>query len=300
MSNADHEFGSVSTDLKLRLIDEYLGTFTKVLRRDFKHLWYIDAFAGTGQRTVKLLAREADMLHEAEEERLEQRRGSAKIAIEAKPEFDRLVFIDLKRKHYRALLDLKLEHPTRRIDVLRQDANAAIMEVIANHSFTSTRAVMFLDPYGMHVSWETLKAIQRTEAIDVWYFVSLEGLFRQASLDRSKITPKKRAAVTRMLGTADWETDWYAKLAPPDLFSRIDPAQERIADSQAIERYVGDRLATIFPKVLPPLRLKNRGGVGAFSLFFAVSNPKPEAFGLAARIAGHILNSGRSSHNRPR
>lgn len=300
-SSADHEFGSVSTDLKLQLIDEYLRAFTTALKPIFRELWYIDAFAGTGRRTVRIAAREANLLEDGADETVEQRRGSAQIAIDCQPAFNRLIFIDLKRTHARALNELKTKHETStlKIDVIREDANVAIKRIIEEHSFSGTRAVMFLDPYGMHLSWETLEAIAETGAIDVWYFVPLVGLFRQAAKDSKKITEKKRAAITRMLGTPGWERDWYRLRREPDMFGE-DPSAERVADVDAIEKYVMTRLQTIFSKVLPPLRLNNRGGVPAFSLFFAISNRKPKAIGLATRIADHILNSGRSSQRRLR
>lgn len=293
----DHKFGSVSTDLKLEVMDEYLRNFTKVLRPKFQNLWYIDAYAGTGRRTVKRLARDADLVDEGAAEELIQRRGSAQIAIDTDPPFTRLVFIDMKRSHYRALCELRDQYQSSglKIDVLRQDANEAVRDLIGGRSFAGTRVVMFLDPYGLSVTWDTLRLIARTQAIDVWYFVSLEGLFRQAAKDPAKITAKKRAAVTRMLGTTEWERDWYKERKQvPDLFGMFDEEAQRVADVDAIEAYVKKRLELVFPKVLPPLRLKNKGGVNAASLFFAISNPKPAAWGLAERIAGSILKNKRA------
>jgi len=43
----EHEFGGVSTDLKLSLVGAYLHEFTTALMGKFD-LCYIDAFAGTG------------------------------------------------------------------------------------------------------------------------------------------------------------------------------------------------------------------------------------------------------------
>lgn len=287
---ANHEFGSVSTDLKLQLLAGYLQAFTRALRPYFPQLWYVDGYAGTGRRTVKILARDADLLDEGAEEQLVQRAGSAQIAIDTAPPFNRLVFIDLNRRHVSALNRLKAQYETStlRIDVLRQDANEAIMQLIRSHTFGGTRVVMFLDPYGLGVSWETLQAIAATQAIDIWYFVSLEGLFRQAAHDPTKINDKKRAAITRMLGTAEWETAWYAERPEQDLFGRNDN-MERVADVEAMEAYVKKRLEVLFPKVLPPLRLKNKAGVNSAALFFAMSNPDPRAMGLASRIANHLL-----------
>lgn len=291
----NHEFGSVSTDLKLQVLRNYLSAFTTALRRQFGQLWYMDAYAGTGRRTVRILARDRGLLDEGAEEQLVQRKGSALIAMEAEPAFDRLVFIDLNRRHVAALeaLAAEPEHRHLNVQVLRQDANQAIMDLVHGQRFAGTRAVIFLDPYGLSVSWDTLRAVASTKAIDVWYFVSLEGLFRQAARDPSKITDKKRAAITRMLGTPDWEREWYSERRQEQgLFGLVDEEGERIADVDAIEAYVKKRLETLFPKVLPPLRLKNKSGVNSAALFFAISNPDGKAIGLATRIASSILKAG--------
>jgi three-Cys-motif partner protein len=69
--------------------------------------------------------------------------------------------------------------------------------------------VLFLDPYGMEVDWQTLKAIARTKAIDVWYLFSLSGLYRQATVKLSDVDDSKRTALNRILGSSTWEDDLY-------------------------------------------------------------------------------------------
>jgi three-Cys-motif partner protein len=159
---------------------------------------------------------------------------------------------------------------------------------------------MFLDPYGMAVPWETLELISQTRAIDVWYLVSLSGIFRQATRNWKAIDAGKRAAITRMLGTSDWETEWYQRSESLDLFGEIDDHHQRTADINCIEEFVGKRLRYIFPDVLPPLRLNDSRGIPIFALFFAISNPEPRAIGLARKIANHMIKTGRSSQTRPR
>lgn len=290
----DHEFGGLSTDLKLSVIENYLGAYTQALRGKFPNLWYIDAFAGTGYRTVKHAAVEGGILGEDTPEWVEQRRGSAVIALETEPAFDRLIFIERKPSHCAALKQLMAENPSRDITLDESDANASIRKNVAWDGWSSTRAVMFLDPYGLSVDWETIQAIAGTRAIDVWYLVSLEGLFRQATHKPEKLTEEKRSALTRMLGTPDWEAAWYAEEIVTDMFGERVMPKKRRADVTAMERFVHDRLATIFPKVLPPLRLLNSKSVPTFALFFAISNPEPKAIGLATKIAGHILNAARA------
>lgn len=272
-------------------MEDYLTAFTTALRPKFSELWYIDAFAGTGTRTVRHRAAEAVGFLPEIAERIEQKKGSARIALEVKPAFDRLIFMDTKRAHCQALQALANQFPNRKIEIVRQDANEAIRQELATKRWVGKRAVMFLDPYGMHVDWSTLELIRATEAIDVWYLVSLAGLFRQAAHDPQNLTDKKRAAITRMLGTAEWEEVWYQRSQTTDLLGAVDEIHQRIADVAAMEDFVGKRLASLFPKVLPPIRLRNSKRVPTFSLFLAISNPEPKAIGLATRIGNHILKS---------
>ncbi len=303
----DHAFGSDSTDLKLSVLEQYLKAYTTALRSQFRELWYIDAFAGTGNRTIVHEAVEAGIFADFVPPRVERKRGSARIALGIEPAFDRLVFIDLKKTHYEALCALKGEYPQRAIDVLRGDANQMIRESIARQSWAGVRAVMFLDPYGMHLEWSTLEAIRKTGAIDVWYLVSLEGLFRQAARDRSKLTDYKRAKINAMVGATDWEEEWYPSQSQGSLLDLLaeptassGPGDRRSADVNAIEAYFLRRLRSLFPMVASPLRLTNKSGVQTFSLFFAISNEHPKAMGLARRLASHILSSGKASQVRRR
>ena len=88
----DHQFGGVSTDLKLSIVEGYLKAFTTALRPRFRELVYIDAFAGTGERTVAHAAVEANLWDDYTPARIERLRGSAKIAIDIVPPFDQLLF----------------------------------------------------------------------------------------------------------------------------------------------------------------------------------------------------------------
>src|SRR5215203_1195118 len=49
----EHKFGGPQTDFKLDVLRQYLAFFTTVLKRQDFELWYIDGFAGTGQRLVE-------------------------------------------------------------------------------------------------------------------------------------------------------------------------------------------------------------------------------------------------------
>lgn len=295
----EHEFGGVSTDLKLSLVEGYLQAFTTALKGRFE-LWYIDAFAGTGERTVKHEKQDGGIGVEPIEARVERLKGSARIALETHPGFDRIVFIDANKRHVAALKQLAGDRLGKDVEVVRAKANEAVMTEIARKDWSGVRAVMFLDPYGMHVDWTTLQGIASTKAIDVWYLVSLSGLFRQATKNGRALSEQKRNAICRMLGTTEWEAEWYSDSKQVSLFSDSEPERFRVVSVADIEAYVRTRLRTIFPSVSAPLTLRNSQNVPMFSLFFAVSNPEPKAIGLATKIANHLLKTGSSSQVRLR
>src|SRR5437762_5994543 len=288
----DHEFGGQHTELKLSIVEKYLRAYSSALRNKFTQLWYIDAFAGTGKRTVKVEARGEDLFESEVPESVEQRRGSAQIAIDIEPPFHRLIFIESKPKYCKALRELAAEYPARDILVVEEDANLSIKALVGG-KWRSTRAVLFLDPYGMEVDWETLVAIAATEAIDLWFLFPLSGLYRQATRKSDRITEEKRAALTKMFGSDEWERELYSDMVQADMFGG-GPSQ-REYDVKGLERYVKQRLETLFPKVFDRLALPVNEAPQRFSLFLCISSPDPKALGLATRIADHILKLGSSS-----
>lgn len=305
MSSEEHYFGGDHTEIKLDILSKYLQAYTSALKSKFRgKLWYIDAFAGTGSRTVKTDAVSADLFREASPERIETRRGSARIALDTTPQFDRLIFMDARPKHCEALRGLQRDRSDRDIIVAEGDANRLIQNEIKWSGWRSTRAVLFLDPYGTEVEWQTLQAIAATRAIDVWYLFSLAGLYRNAARNMSAVDPSKRRTLTRLLGTDQWEHELYSTVdRPADLLGSLDmpETRQRNADVAGLEAYVQRRLKTIFPEVLPafPLPLPSDKGPQRFSLFFAVSNDSPAAINLARRFGEHILKGSLSaSHHK--
>jgi three-Cys-motif partner protein len=299
-----HEFGGQHTDIKLAIVEQYLQRYSAALHNWCDQIWYVDAFAGTGNRTVRVKATDGDLFEEPAPEYVEQRRGSARIAIDIKPHFERLIFMDVKPKHVAALQALKASYPDRDITVLRGNANNLIRDEIKFDGWKSTRAVMFLDPYGMEVEWETLRTIAETKAIDVWYLFPLSGLYRQAARDLNKIDSIKERAITRMLGTDEWKRELYSP--PPQMVSLLDgleseEVRQRNANVAGLERYVRDRLKTLFAEVLEPYPLPPVERPQKFSLFCAISNPSERAISLARSFGDAITKSlaqSRASHRR--
>lgn len=276
---ATHRFGGLWTQQKLNVLQEYLGFFTKALMaRPFK-LVYIDTFAGTGKCTIKTGAEGQTEID-----------GSASIALNAPRPFDEYFFIEARRKHIKALQALKQQHPLGdRVNVVHGDAREELSNVLTRHNWRNTRGVLFLDPYGLQCSWDMVKRIAETKALDVFFLVSVSGITRQASTDLSKVDQDKERALTEFLGTDDWKNAWYQPPPQSDLFGD-GPELVREGGVQAILQFVRRRMGDVFPHVGEPMILKNGQNAALFALFFAVSNDSEAAVKLASKVSREILS----------
>lgn len=271
-------FGGRWTEAKLAALQEYLTSFTIAMKRQPFKLHYIDAFAGSGTFVATT------------DTRNEVRKGSAQIAL-ATTGFDQYVFIEKGAKRCEALRNMVSTYKGRAW-VFEGDANTHLGHLCESIDWRGSRAVLFLDPYGMQVAWETLRRVAETGAIDVWYLFPLNGVTRQLALNEGRLDEDKRRSLDRVLGTNEWRDAFYSQ-TPVDLFG--DSKVERHADSNAIAAWVTRRLKEVFPIVEGPVLLrKNRAGMPGsgpplFALYLLVSNPSPKAKGLASKIAKGVF-----------
>jgi three-Cys-motif partner protein len=283
---AVNSFGSVHTTHKLEVLGEYMRVYSTALKNQPSRYQpyrrhYLDAFAGTGKCEITVQGGKKTIV------------GSAQLAINCNPPFDHLVFIESSRAKVRELNDLKQAAAGRDIEVLQGDANVDLPARLAQLNIGRDRAVVFLDPFGMQVAWETLRAIAETKFVDMLYLFPLSGLYRQATRSAADLTTEKIASLDRIFGTHDWRTAFYAQQRQQSLFQTVLP-DERIQDVPGMLAWVKGRLETIFPTVVDPLvlyqqRQDGQRGAPNFALFFAMSNPNPRATELGRRLMGGVL-----------
>jgi three-Cys-motif partner protein len=285
----EHQFGGPWTVEKLDALRAYLNGYSRALQKwSFRRL-YIDAFAGTGDRAAK--RQHAATLMEIPELG-EMTKGSARVALEVEPPFARYVFIEKRRGRSSMLGRLKSEFPDRAIEILNEDANAAVQRICRETDWRSNRAVLFLDPYGMQVSWATLEAVAETKAIDVWMlYPTGMGLNRLLTND-GKIPTEWQQALDRSLGCSDWREAFYREVEALDLFGAATTTLVKEASTAKFEAFLLHRLRTIFAGVAPEtLPLRNSKGQVMYLLGFACGNPR--GVDLAVKIARSVINKRR-------
>lgn len=289
----EHRFGGDWTEQKLAVLAGYLGAYTTALRKQRFKTGYIDAFAGSGYRTPSGASDDGRMLFSDSELTEPDSRGwldgSARIALNASPRFDKYIFIERNSKRCGDLERLKQEFPEYAddIDIKRADANEALQQ-ICRKNWTGHRAVLFLDPYGMQVEWATIQAVAGTNAIDMFLLFPL-GIGVNRLLTRDAIIPEGwRRRLDLLLGTNDWYDEFYRFESERSLFEEAPTERVTKASTATIGRYFNDRLKTLFADVAPePRVLRNKTGCPLYLLCFAAGSPAGAS--IAVRIANHLL-----------
>lgn len=137
----------------------------------------------------------------------------------------------------------------------------------------------------MQVTWDTIRAVAETKAIDMW-------LLFPAGIGVNRMLPKHgdipeawKRRLDAFLGVPEavWRPEFYREESEPDLFGAT-PSTQKVATIKSIGRYFNERLKTVFEQVAPkPLELRNDSGTSLYLLCFAAKNK------TAVKIANDVL-----------
>lgn len=245
------------SEYKLELLGKYLPAYMRIMSR--QRAWcrggvhFVDGFAGTGQPRAR------------GEDRVVK--GSPRIALDLPDPFDSYTFIDVEPWRASSLRDLGLDYPDRKITVVEDDCNAAIVREITPNVRRDklARGFVLLDPFGTQLRWETIEAIAETGALEVMLNFPVMALQRAAL--PSGIATLRDDQVRRMSdlwGSDEWREKCYRRVQSPA--GEVDV--KRPVASKYLAQLFAERLRTVFGHVNEPLEFRNsRGGVIYFMIF---------------------------------
>jgi three-Cys-motif partner protein len=281
-------FAGMHTVEKLKVLENYLGAYQRVLKNTNFETVFFDAFAGTGEIPID----EAGGLFQDVEEADPFIEGSARRALGVKPPFARYIFVERSRGKAALLQNLRSDFPhlSARIRIERADANTAVEEFCKKEDWKRSRSVMFLDPFGNQVGWNTIEAIARTRAIDLWYlFPAHLGINRQISAS-GDFDMHKGASLDRALGTSEWREEFVARINRENLWGETEQVSFKQSTVDSVTRFMIKRMKAVFKGVVLDEWLPlGRGGSHWYSLIFACANPNAKATEIAERVARAVM-----------
>ena len=296
-------FGGLWTVQKLDAIEEYIKAYTTALKHQKFKLCYIDAFAGSG--TFKLDENDEDV-----------QIGSALRAMNYP--FDKYLFFEQSKTKCNELREqIASLHPNNihKVAIIQADCNNEILQInkpdwikanvtsaIGNWIDDSWRGVIFLDPFGMELSWECLIEIRDTKALDLWYLFPLGGVTRHLTKD-GQIPEDFKKKIIHVLGNDDLTKTMYTKNPQTNFLDILGDNKDtnlvKGSTSQLAQSII-KRFKEVFAGGVsdtPAIIRRLDKNIPMFLLCFACSNPTKKAQELALRIAEPSLKKFRDEKN---
>ncbi len=293
-----NEFGGDWTRRKLEILESYLKAYTTVLKNQSFHLWYVDAFAGTGYVTLdsgKIAPSSLSILgEEGDDETANILKGSARLAVEVDDRpFDEFIFIEQNLDYAIELYKLKREFKGRSIRIIPDDANKFLPDWCEEKNrqlgtpWRGERAVIFLDPFATEVDWQTVQRVSETKSVDLWILFPLSALTRILPTHREP-DDNWATILDRVFGNREWRNSLYRSYSQPNLFGEEEIQTVRGEQRAIVDLYL-QQLSRVFPAVAPnPKWFHNSRNSPLFALIFAAANQRGGP--IAVRIANDLLN----------
>lgn len=283
---------------KLETVQKYLQAYATALKFQPFELLYVDACAGSGSSVPKSALEnpnnaqaELDGFARPVADTDEIIVGSAIRALGVNPPFHRYCLNDVKESNVESLqhaISHDFPHLKDRVTITKLDANEMLRELCLSQNWKKTRAVVFLDPFGLQIDYETLALLGRTEAVDLWYLVPVFAMYRQVS-GEGQINADGGPRVDAALGTDAWRKTAVVEESAVDLFNQPQFRSKRAVDIAWFEKVAKERIGLAFGgRVLDEALPLGRNGIQEFSLMFAWANPSERAV-LAPKLAKAVL-----------
>jgi three-Cys-motif partner protein len=247
------------SEIKLSILEKYAKPYNQILLSHQLRPIYIDGFAGAGHHKAKGSARIID--------------GSPTRALAVDPPFESLHFVDTDGERVAQLKKLSADRSN--VSIYQGDCNDVLVsQVFPTISYAKRqRALCILDPYGLHLNWETIKMAGQSKVIEIFLNFPVMDMNRNVLWHNSgRVSELHRERMTKFWGDQSWETAAYQ--TTQGLF---EPMQEKTTNEEVAEAF-RVRLTKVggFKYVPKPMPMRNSIGAVVYYLFFAAQQQTAE------------------------
>lgn len=187
---------------KLEYFRKYLIAYLHATKR-LPQKYYVDAFAGTGKCILcneKCKSRGGKKCDNCTNGKKRIVNGSALISLRIEDNFDAYVFIELDQNNLKNLDSfLKQEfseEKVKKVKLICGDSNLKLQE-IAQKIPAYTGCLIFLDPEGSELYWDTVAALSKIKRVDLLILYPYDmGLVR--------LTKTYKEKLDKFYGTTEW------------------------------------------------------------------------------------------------
>lgn len=281
-------WGGPWTEKKLEAFSKYVWSYLTIMSKyPFWQTIYFDGFAGSGSREKQKNVDLMQQLKITEEEEQTYQGAAERVLGLQDLGFDFYYFIDKKQTSLQKLkfkLDEKFSDKT--IVYRSGDANIQINELSKALQTDKFAALVFLDPFGMQINWESIARLKGTRS-DIWILIPT-GVIVNRLLDKAgKLKFSEKLQSFFGLPIEDIKAHFYKENRVQTLFGEEEEITTKISKPiEKIASLYAERMKTIWDHVTEnPLVLKNRNGSPIFHFVFASNNKN------AKKIAKQIIQN---------
>lgn len=288
------KFGGTWTTKKLDAFINYVKAYTRILNKiKGKYGWktiYFDGFAGYGEREIEDKKGSSTPRGLFDEEcKIYQGSVARVLNLPEENQFDFYYFIDTNKDYIDELNEIKEKLPDNiksRVIIKNDDCNKQLILLSkAIKKGKNYASLVFLDPFGMQINWDSISQLKGTRS-DIWILVP-SGVAINRLLDK-KMNLKQIYKLEKFFGIPknDIEDIFYRVEKRSSLFGEEEEVRKIIDPiSKIVEIYI-KQLKTVWKYVTPkPLQLRNSKNCPIFHFIFA-SN-----YDVARRIATDIIKT---------
>ncbi|MEX0967653.1 MAG: three-Cys-motif partner protein TcmP [Bacteroidia bacterium] len=280
----DKPWGGPWTEKKLDAFISYVQEYLKIMKDKYWKLIYFDGFAGSGER-IEYETEGIKPFFLTEEQKIYEGAAERVVKLDPPHVFNYYYFIDLKENNIsklKAKINSLEEAKGKKLEFRAGDCNEQILKLAQVLRTKEYAALIFIDPFGMHIEWEAISSLKNTRS-DIWILLPTAVIINRL-LDKN-CELKSIATLTRYFGLSEDEiiSTFYRKSKIQSLFGEDERIEKVLDPIEKIAEVYIRQLGTIWKFVTQPLRLNNRKGAPLFHLIFASNNE------TALRIASHII-----------
>ena len=281
------EWGGPWTEKKLDAFSKYVWSYLTIMKKfPYWKTIYFDGFAGSGTREKQVNADLMQQLKITEEEERTYKGAAERVLGLQELGFDFYYFIDKKDTSLNKL-KAKLDEQFKDKPIVYRsgDANHQITELAKALRTKDYAALVFLDPFGMQIDWNSIAELRDTRS-DVWILVPT-GVIVNRLLDRAgKLEFSDKLQSFFGLPIEEIKAHFYEEKKVQTLFGEEEIITKVSQPIEKIARLYAERMKTIWKHVTDePLVLKNRNGSPLFHFVFASNNQN------AKKIAKQIIQN---------
>lgn len=259
-----NQFGGNWTEAKMEIIVSYAKAYLIIMnKQSWAKTIYFDGFAGSG------------LIEVDDKEDLIKGTSLRILEIEEPKPFDIYYFVEKDLKTKLALeSNIQANFFGKNAHVVQDDCNVKLKSMAKfldkNKSF---RALVFIDPYGMSVNWESIESL-KNKGIDLWILVPTGLGINRLLKNNGDITNSWLLKLEKFLGLnrEEIKDHFYKKTIQSTLFGEeILLNKEKKTIQKAGELYQ-ERLKTIFKFVSDPFVMRNKVNSVMYHFMMATNN----------------------------